>query len=153
MRSDPRPITDLLTPIKTSARSYVGFTVNPARRYNDFGIITTHHVPPRFVARFHGCPYCKCRSVVCITLLNIPADVLSALLCPNWGFRLRQHNGEIKGGAAKTKRGGPWRMLAVVCVRRPLSHPLPRWCFQLSVSTPPPFNVRILRHWTHEHEG
>jgi len=49
----------LLTPIKTSARSYVGFTVNPARR-------------------------------------------------------LRQHNGEIKGGAAKTKRGGPWRMLAVV---------------------------------------
>lgn len=28
--------------------------------------------------------------------------------------RLRQHNREIRGGAKKTRRGGPWRVAAVV---------------------------------------
>lgn len=28
--------------------------------------------------------------------------------------RLRQHNGEISGGAAQTSRGRPWRIVAIV---------------------------------------
>ena len=61
--------------------------------------LTSQDIPPSATVRFAGMPVvyllrCGCRTYVGATL--------------QLERRLRQHNGEIVGGARQTAKGGPW---------------------------------------------